>query len=96
MSRRQSMPPQPTTVNEAVFTLLAELSGDHFEGLKATERPYLERHYIGLARFIRNIFGLHGDNPRLLSNTGADNPYDASMVILEALWRYLAQGKKQR
>jgi hypothetical protein len=83
------MPPPPTTVNEAVFTLLAELSSEHFEDLKATEWPHLERHHMGMARFIRNIFGLHGDNPRLLSNTGANNPYDASMVILEALWRQL-------
>lgn len=89
MRKGYSDPPRPGTLNEAVFRLLGELSSEHFDDLRATEWDHLEKHYMGLARFIRNIFGLHGDDPRLLSKTGTDNPYDASMVIVEALWRRL-------
>jgi len=93
MAKRNADPLKPSTVNEAVFTLLAELSSEHFDELRATEWSQLEQHYMGLARFIRNIFGLHGDNPQLLRSTGSKNPYDASMVILEALWRRLGGGR---
>ena len=96
MAERNADPLRPSTVNEAVFTLLAELSSEHFDELRETEWSQLEQHYMGLARFIRNIFGLLGDNPRLLNNTGSKNPYDASMVILEALWRRLGGGGVMR
>jgi hypothetical protein len=44
---------------------------------------------MGIGRFIRNLFGLHGENQALITSTGATNADDASMVIVEALWRRL-------
>ena len=89
MDKRHSDPPTAATVNEAVSVLIKGLSRKHFDDLRATKWTRLDQHYMGLARFIRNIFGLHGDNPQLLRSAGTEDPYQASMVIPGALWRHL-------
>lgn len=79
--------PNPATVQEAVDVLLADLGPELIDELRATAEEDLINHHMGLGQFIRNVFGLYGDNKALLGNAGADNADDASMVIVEALWR---------
>jgi hypothetical protein len=81
--------PRPTTVRDAVEILLEDLGSDTLTELRDTVEDDLIIHHMGVGRFIRNLFGLHGDNQELLSNTGASNADDASMVIVEELWRRL-------
>ena len=81
--------PRPATVREAVDILLEDLGPESLDELRTAAEGDLLLHMMGIGRFIRNVFGLHGENPALLSNTGAANPDDASMVILESLWRRL-------
>ena len=77
--------PNPETVQAAVEVLLADLGPEYIDELRATAEEDLINHHMGLGLFIRNVFGLYGDNKALLSNAGADNADDASMVIVEAL-----------
>lgn len=81
--------PRPATVREAVDILLQDLGPENLDELRATAEDDLIFHLMGLGRFIRNVFGLHGENPALLASTGAAHPDDASMVIIESLWQRL-------
>ena len=45
--------------------------------------------HFGLGLSIRNSFGLHDANSKLLRDCGSDNPDDASAVIIKALWTKL-------
>ncbi len=46
---------------------------------------------MGLGAWIRNNLGLWKGNESLLESTGAPNADDASMVIVEAVWRRLRE-----
>ncbi len=81
--------PKPATVGEAVDILLTDLGTEPLNELRATAEDDLIFHMMGIGRFIRNLFGLHGENQALITSTGATNADDASMVIVEALWRRL-------
>lgn len=47
--------------------------------------------HLGLGMWIRNNLGLWSENSALLESARAQNPDDASVVIIEALWRRLRE-----
>ncbi|MBU53233.1 MAG: hypothetical protein CL920_31440 [Deltaproteobacteria bacterium] len=81
----------PQTVQEAVFILVKDLDEDIKANLLAADKEDLKRFHIGWAASIRSRFGLWGQNPALLEDTGEPHPDSASMVIVHAVWSYLQE-----
>ncbi len=79
----------PATIDEAVGVMIASLSDE----VKATiaamamAKSELIRLHFGLGAWIRNNLGLWRGNRELLESTGEADADDASMVIVEAVWR---------
>jgi hypothetical protein len=82
----------PLTVDEAVRKLLTVLTAEQQERVRQTaaERVLVEFHE-NMGRWIRNQFGLWGRNKKLFEATGAGHPDEASMVIIQALWKHLRE-----
>jgi hypothetical protein len=76
----------PSTVPSAIDWLLKDLDDDELATLRATAYDDLVDHYFGLGLVIRNRCQLH-DNPSLIEATGTTNADDASLRLLQALWR---------
>lgn len=77
----------PSTVNEVSKLLLNELSEDNLNQIADSPEDQLIQFHHGLGTAIRNKFNLWGNNLLLLRDTGKRHPDDASMVIIEALWK---------
>ena len=92
----------PSTLEEAVSTIVAELSGKDTETLCRTKKEDLILYHHGWGTGIRNSFGLWGGNKALLrSACGGElcHPDDASMIIIEGVWTRLQEttcAKQQR
>ena len=80
--------PWPLTVPNAIDMLLKDLEDDDLAVIRATAYDDLIEHHFGLGLMIRNLFHLH-DNPALVEATGTGNADDASLYLLQALWRRL-------
>ena len=78
----------PLTVPNAIDMLMKDLEGDDLAVIRATAYDDLIEHHFGLGLMIRNRCHLH-DNPTLVEATGAGNADDASLYLLQALWRRL-------
>ena len=91
----------PKTIDEAVDRLISTMFKEDREALRNTTEDDLILCHFGLGAYIRNEFGLWGDNKELLKSCGSeeytDSPYgdylpmivhpdDASMVIVKAIW----------
>jgi hypothetical protein len=76
----------PRTVKDAVDSLLKDLGEENLALIRTTEYDDLIDHHFGLGLLIRSLFVLH-DNPALVQDTGTTNADDASLKILQALWR---------
>jgi len=81
-------PVKPVTVDEAVDWLLWYLEAEDIAAIAAQDEDELLDQHFDTCLLIRNAFSLWG-NPALLAAAGADNPDEASLVILRALWRRL-------
>ena len=94
----------PKTIEEAVDKLISVISEEDKCTIKATKKEDLISFHFSLGMYIRNEFGLWGDNKELLRDCGLraypDSPYDdyilmlihpdsASTEIIEALWEKL-------
>ncbi|MDH4197730.1 MAG: hypothetical protein OEW05_10010 [Candidatus Aminicenantes bacterium] len=83
----------PRTLAEAVDKLMATMSDEDRRALKATPREELIGHHLGLGSYIRNEFGLWKEESELLHSltpgSSPEDPDDASLTILEALWTRL-------
>jgi hypothetical protein len=91
----------PETLNEAVDRLLSELSEADKAKIKSMEKEDLWDVHFSLGLSIRNRFGLHAGNRKLMEScarqlhpndpkpTFAFHEDDASSVIVEALWERL-------
>ena len=80
--------PWPLTVPNAIDMLMKDLEDDDLAVIRATAYDDLIEHHFGLGLMIRNRCHLH-DNPALVEATGAGNADDASLYLLQALWRRL-------
>ena len=80
--------PWPLTVPNAIDMLLKDLEEHDLAVIRATAYDDLIEHHFGLGLVIRNHCHLH-DNPTLVEASGANNADDASLYLLQALWRQL-------
>lgn len=77
----------PTTLEEAVDTLITELSDADKALLRNTAEKDLIRFHRGWGRAIRNGMGLWGGNRLLMESCGSTHPDSASSVIIHAVWQ---------
>ena len=81
----------PETIDEAVDRLMTVLDDEQkiaIATLQEDDLIYL--HYFNLGMSIRNAFGLHHVDSRLLASCDtATHPDDVSGLIIEALWEQL-------
>lgn len=82
----------PETVDKAVDRLMAVLEDEHKATIASLrEEDLIDLHFdLGLA--IRNSFGLHEPDSKLLDDCGIEHPDDVTGVIIQALWNKLIQG----
>jgi hypothetical protein len=81
----------PETVDEAVELLMTVFENRHKMLLSILKEDELIDLHFGLGLSIRNAFGLHDADSKLLRDCGADNPDDASALIIKAVWTKLKQ-----
>jgi len=83
----------PRTLAEAVDKLMASMSDEDRRVFKATPREDVIQHHLGLGTYIRTEFGLWQEESELLHSltpgSSSEDPDDASLTILEALWKRL-------
>ncbi len=81
----------PETVDQAVGVVLGLLPDGEKAKIAAMSQNDLVTLQMGLGMWIRNNLGLWSENSALLESARAQNPDDASVVIIEALWRRLQE-----
>lgn len=81
----------PETVDQAVGVLLGLLPEGEKAKIAAMSQDDLVALHLGLGIWIRNNLGLWSENRALLESARAQNPDDASAVIIEALWQRLRE-----
>jgi len=79
----------PDSVKKAVEALEKCLGSEDKKRIKKCTKEELVSLHHSLGRFIRNTFGLWGSNEKLLNDCKKSHPDDASMVIIEHLWKKL-------
>jgi hypothetical protein len=91
----------PESLDEAVDRLLSELSEEDKSKIKNMEKENLSNAHFSLGISIRNRFGLHAGNRKLMESYARQRRPDdtepmfafhedeASSVIIEALWERL-------
>jgi len=81
----------PRTVQEAVDQMIAALGREEKESIRTVDETDLGQFHFGLGTGIREVFKLWHGNKDLLKSCGSEDihPDDATMVIVEALWRRL-------
>ncbi len=79
----------PETIDAAVRLLKVEVSDSEQEKIRAMMESDLVMLHFGLGQWVRNHLGLWGENPALISATGAQTADDASGVIVRAFWSTL-------
>ena len=85
----------PETIDEAVDRLMMVLVGEQKIAIAAMQEEDLINLHFSLGMAIRNAFGLHDADSKLLASCNpnesynATHPDDVSGVIIQALWRRL-------
>ena len=85
------LPPEkwPRTIEQAVVDILRDMPEDDKQRLRDTSSSDLIMFHMGWGMGIRNQFGLwRGNHDLMLSACGRPcHPDDASMLVIEAVWR---------
>lgn len=79
----------PRTVDEAADLIISSMAGDEKQEMQCMAEEDLIFLHLGFGETIRNQCGLWVGNKELLNACGTMHPDDATMVIVEALWRRL-------
>ena len=79
----------PKTLDEASDRLIAGMSDEDQQTVRETKKDNLIQFHLGWGMGIRNSFGLWQGNQALLESCGGGHPDDASMVIIESVWKKL-------
>lgn len=79
----------PSTLDQAVARLIDDMDDADKKMVRDTKKGDLILFHHGWGTGIRNEFGLWRGNTNLLADCHAEHPDDASMVIIEAVWRRL-------
>lgn len=82
---------QPSTLADAVDRLMEILAEEQLEQIVDLGDTELEVLHVSLGPYIRNNFGLWGENPALLADCGTQHADDAYVVILDALVKKLRE-----
>jgi hypothetical protein len=82
-------PQWPITLDEAVKVCILTMTAREKLALKNTPEDNLIYSHFGWAVNMRNEFGLWQGNEYLIKSCGAANPSDASMVIVNEVWKEL-------
>ncbi len=77
---------QPETVDEAVKQLMFVLNDEQKAEIAAVAKEDLFELHFTLGLAIRNAFGLHDPDSKLLADTGYQHPDDASGLVIQTLW----------
>ena len=85
------MQPIPKSINEAVEILLSQMPADFKHALRSKKKKDLICYHFGWGLSIRSVFNLWDGNNELLKDTGTFDADDASMIIIEAVWKRLQQ-----
>ena len=89
-ARERALHPEwPLTVDDAVTKILAGMTESDKAAVRAKKKDQLIDYHFTWGMGIRNSFGLWGDNRSLLADCHAYQADDASMVIIEAVWKIL-------
>ncbi|WP_027156512.1 DUF6794 domain-containing protein [Methylobacter luteus] len=81
------------TVDEAVDRLMVILEDEHKAAIAIMQENELIGLHFGLGSAIRNAFGLHEPDSKLLESCGVAHPDDAAGTIIQVLWRTLQPSK---
>ena len=76
----------PTTVDAAVRILMGLVPVEEQAKITLLNENQLLSLHFGLGQWVRNYFGLWGNNPELLKATGETDADEASSVILHKFW----------
>jgi len=76
----------PETVNDAVDLLMRILTDEQKNEISALQEDDLIDLHFGLGMEIRNAFGLHDPNSKLLADCGTKHPDDGAGVIIYYFW----------
>jgi len=79
----------PKTIDEAVRFLLVVMPEDAKNMLWLLEKDELEQFHQAYDTANRSVLGLWRENRTLIQNCNAEDPADATKVIIEALWERL-------
>lgn len=79
----------PDTVEKAIDILKSVLTEEQKEELAKTKKKDLINYHFTLGMWIRNNFGLWQKNSPLRDDLEVDHPDDASMEMIERLWKEL-------
>ncbi len=79
----------PKTVDEAITNILADMSDVDKMQIRDTKKDDLILFHHGWGTGIRNEFGLRRGNKELMADCHSEDPDDASMVIIKAVWERL-------
>jgi len=79
----------PETVVEAVARLMMVLDSEQKIAIATMQEEDLIDLHFSLGMAIRNTFGLHKADSKLLMSCGVIHPDDASGVIIKELWHGL-------
>lgn len=80
---------KPDSIDKAIDILMVVLSDEQKHEIKNKTKEELIHYHFSLGLWIRNNFGLWGDNTQLLNELGGGHPDDASHVLLTKLWMKL-------
>ena len=76
----------PETVDEAIDRLMTVLESEHKVAIATMQEDDLIDLHFSLGMAIRNAFGLHKPQSKLLTSCGVMHPDDASGVLIKKLW----------
>jgi len=82
----------PETVNDAVDFLMCILTDEQKNEISALQEDDLIDLHFGLGLAIRNAFGLHDLDSKLLADCGTKHPDDGAGVIVWELYNKLMAG----
>ncbi len=81
----------PETINDAVDLLMRILTTEQKNEIAALQEDELFDLHFTLGLAIRNAFGLHDINSKLLADCGTKHPDDGAGVIVNGLWKELTK-----
>ena len=81
----------PSTLDQAVTRLIADMDDADRKMVRDSKQEDLILFHHGWGTAIRNEFGLRRGNTELLADCHSKDPDDASMLIIQSVWKRLQE-----